>query len=82
MVRFLIRKDTSAYFIRTPPPFLLRCLASLNFFDIWLRVWKYIHDHGLQDGRTVRPDELFHNIAPVDSFDMDQLQEFVNGPLS
>ena len=44
-----------------------------------MHVWGYIKDHSLQAGRIITPDEVLLKVCPVQSFDMQDLQGYVEG---
>merc|ERR1712146_875355 len=50
--------------------------------EVTKKIWVYIKKHGLNDGRTIKPDATLKAIFPVASLDMLKLAGYVSKHLS
>merc|ERR1719353_2736134 len=49
--------------------------------EVTKKIWEYIKEHQLNEGRTVTPDEKLRKIFPVDNVDMLQMAGYLSNHL-
>merc|ERR1711967_32855 len=50
--------------------------------EVTKKIWVYIKKHGLNNGRTIKPDAALKAVMPVASLDMLKMASFVSKHLS
>merc|ERR1711896_46961 len=50
--------------------------------EVTKKIWVYIKKHGLNDGRTIKPDAALKAVMPVASLDMLKMASYVSKHLS